>query len=289
VEVSIPSGALRTLIAGGISFYPDWAPSGKHFLFVNGTGEKFVIEDRQADGEGFSRLLGEVSGHSQEARWSPDGRRFLFYGIEEGIGTLRLANASGGGWVTLDSTRAGALRGFSWSPDGQWISYIRSIAGREDLTRIRATPGATPQIIRNAATYGLQSEWSPAGDWIAYLAADGVDLVSPDGRFKRNLTSHRFTSCGFTKDGSLLYGILHNPTGSRDQWQLYQLNVSSGAEKLVAPIDFPPSVQYLVGFSIHPDGKRFLTSIATLPSHIWMLEGFDQAEPKNWIARLLRR
>jgi hypothetical protein len=48
-------------------------------------------------------------------------------------------------------------------------------------------------------------------------------------------------------------------------------------------------VPKLVGFSIHPDGKRALTSIAKWPFRIWVLEGFEQSEAKNWFARLVGR
>jgi hypothetical protein len=44
----------------------------------------------------------------------------------------------------------------------------------------------------------------------------------------------------------------------------------------------------LAGFSIHPDGKRALTSIAKISDQIWMLEGFEPP-PRNWFARLMRR
>jgi hypothetical protein len=42
-------------------------------------------------------------------------------------------------------------------------------------------------------------------------------------------------------------------------------------------------------FRIHPDGTRFLTSIAEWPYDIWMLEGFDAPRPKSWLERLTHR
>jgi hypothetical protein len=93
----------------------------------------------------------------------------------------------------------------------------------------------------------------------------------------------------FAWTGSLLYGILQNTTGTGAQWQLYSVDVRTGAEKFLAPIDLPASVANIAGFSIHPDGKRFLTSAGKFPFTVWMLEGFDQGAPPNWFARLLRR
>ena len=91
------------------------------------------------------------------------------------------------------------------------------------------------------------------------------------------------------EDGTQFYGVFQNTTGNGAQWQLYSVNVKTGAEKFLAPIDLSASVDRMAGFSIHPDGKRFLTSVAKFPFDIWMLEGFEQPEPKSFLDRLLRR
>jgi hypothetical protein len=57
---------------------------------------------------------------------------------------------------------------------------------------------------------------------------------------------------------------------------------------MLAPIDLPASVNSMTGFSLHPDGTRFLTLIGKWPWDIWMLDGWDQPQ-KTWLGRLLRR
>ena len=42
-----------------------------------------------------------------------------------------------------------------------------------------------------------------------------------------------------------------------------------GPHEIVAPLGAG-------GFSLHPDGTRFATSIQIWPSDIWMVEGFDR-------------
>src|SRR5713226_541294 len=64
--------------------------------------------------------------------------------------------------------------------------------------------------------------------------------------------------------------------GRGREWQLYAIDVKTGAEKMLAPLDLPASTDGVAGFSLHPDGNRFLRSIAKWPCDIWMLEGFDQ-------------
>jgi Tol biopolymer transport system component/tRNA A-37 threonylcarbamoyl transferase component Bud32 len=291
LEISIPNGQSRTLVAGGVSNWPDWAPSGTHFIFAAPLGEHPGIYDRQAGEEGFSRQLVEADG-VLEPHWSPDGKRFVFDTEFHAESKFMLVNASGGGSVLLDSTRAGQLTGMSWSPDGQWISYIREIAGKLDLAKIRAASGAAPEVLANAKVQQqLRSPtaWSPTGDWIAYPAPDGIDLISPDGKSGRNLTARKFQPYGFSRDGGQLYGVYHNTTGQGEQWQLYSVNVNTGAERFLAPVDLPPSADVVEGFSLHPDGKRFLVSIAKFPFGVWMLQGFDPPQPGTWFDRLLRR
>ena len=40
------------------------------------------------------------------------------------------------------------------------------------------------------------------------------------------------------------------------------------------------------GFSMHPDGKRFLTSMTRIRGDLWLLENFNT--PKSWWQRLAR-
>jgi len=61
--------------------------------------------------------------------------------------------------------------------------------------------------------------------------------------------------------------------------------VKTGADKMLASLDLPASANGIDGFSLHPDGKRFLTSIAKWPYDIWMLEGFDQPKQVTWLDR----
>jgi hypothetical protein len=83
-----------------------------------------------------------------------------------------------------------------------------------------------------------------------------------------------------------VYGIVRNTTG--EEWQLYAIDVKTGAEKMLAPLELPGSTDGVAGFSLHPDGNRFLTSIAKWPHDIWMLEGFDQMpRRRGWAVRNL--
>src|SRR5439155_23183859 len=101
----------------------------------------------------------------------------------------------------------------------------------------------------------------------------GVSLISPETRKTRPLTARKLVAFGFSKDGRLMFGIERDTKGKGAQWQLYQIDVATGADKLLGPVDLPASVDDLAGFSMHPDGARFLTSITRSSFDLWMMEG----------------
>jgi dipeptidyl aminopeptidase/acylaminoacyl peptidase len=191
--------------------------------------------DQEASGGEFSRRLFETGDdNAVDARLSPDGARFVF--VDTGLTKkLMLANASGGHAIALD--QANDIRGVAWSPDGQWISYRRLNEGQSKLAKIRALPSAGPVILADAELAG-GTQWSPRGDWILYRA-NGLDLISPDGKARRKLSSRSFMVYNFSRDGAEVYGIFHNTAGTGPKWQLYALNVDTGAEKPLSAVDLP--------------------------------------------------
>jgi serine/threonine protein kinase len=295
LEIYVPEGRVHTMVGGGgVSWQPDWAPSGTHYLFSTfGDGAGGGIVDRSAT-EAFSRRVADappgVNTYALGPRWAPDGARFLFTQGPVARMQLAIANASGGRQITLAEN---ALEhSHAWSPDGEWVAFLRNEGGKQQLAKMKPAAGATPQALTNAVPVANDYstiQWSPAGDWIAYPSHDGIYMISPDGNTVRKLTARQLLAFAFSRDGAQVYGIVHNTTGQGAQWQLYSIDVRSGADRLLAPLDFPASTANIAGFSLHPDGKRFLTSIAKWPYDIWMLEGFDQPGQKTWLDRLLRR
>ncbi len=109
--------------------------------------------------------------------------------------------------------------------------------------KIKPVAGATPVPLPKASCRWPENysgpEWSPAGDWILYPSADGMSLASPDGASNRKLTSRKLSAYGFSRDGRQVYGVFQNTTGSGAPWQLYSIDVASGVEKMLAPLDLP--------------------------------------------------
>jgi Tol biopolymer transport system component len=292
LEMTLSTGKVRRMTgSGGAPWQPDWAPSGTHYLVSTSPSGGSNIEDMSPNV--FSRRVAEGSGFGAYGpRWAPDGTRFVFTNLGFTGRTLKLSDTNGRPSITIAKLGSEITLLHSWSPDGLWIAAITAQAGKQQVVKIKPEAGAIPIPLTNAAPIAGpfdDAEWSPAGNWILYPSADGMSLVSPDGATIRKIASHRLSAYTFSKDGRWIYGIFHNTTGDGAQWQLYSLDVATGAENMLAPVDLPVSTAVVAGFSMHLDGTRVLTSIADEPYDIWALEGFDQPRPKTWLERLLRR
>ena len=69
-------------------------------------------------------------------------------------------------------------------------------------------------------------------------------------RAKNKLTARKLLAGGSSKDGAQVYGIVRNTTGEGAEWQLYAIDVKTGAEKMLAPFDLPASTDGVAGFSL---------------------------------------
>jgi Tol biopolymer transport system component len=158
----------------------------------------------------------------------------------------------------------------AWSPDGNWIAYNR-VRPREQLMRAPAGGGA-PVPIATLDWQGGPTDvaWSPSGEWIAW-AADTITLYSPDGKQQKKLSDAPKRNIGFSKDGKTLYSYYR---GNRPgQWVIDAFDVVSGRSRRGGTFELDPTTS-LRGFSLHPDGRRFLATLVKNNSDIVLMEGF---------------
>jgi Tol biopolymer transport system component/predicted Ser/Thr protein kinase len=286
-EIQVPSGRVRTMpSAGGVSWWPAWAPSGTHYAFIADRSAQPSVRDMNADGGlAFSRILAampETGISLNSLRWAPDGNRFSFT-IERAAGpVLMIGNASGSTPQPVDEGATASEQGI-WSPDGVWIAYQRRVGTDEQLVKARAGSRGQPEILKSwsrGSPNGADRTpmaWSPDGRWIlAARAQPGIFLVSSDGATERLLFPRRTRTLAFAHDGRSVINLEQNTSGEGAPWRLWSIDVATGAERLLANVPLPPTAGTAAGFSLHPDGTRFLTSIANWPFDIWMFEGFDQ-------------
>jgi Tol biopolymer transport system component len=287
-EIGLSDGRHRMLpSSGGWSLTPDWNPGGTRYLSATFRNNRWGIEETSL-ADGFSRTITEVAdGTVASPQWSPDGYQFTFLWMQNrSSGRLMLSNPSGR-LSPLDPGEPDFTDHALWSNDGRYVIYVRSTATRFEVARVR--PGsATPEIVASYdgdAGSRLDRVRIPLA-----IASTGAILAQSGGRTpslflmradyteQRLLTSRGLRPAGFSRDGRQVIGVIRNPDDGA--WQLWSIEAATGRERQLATLELPAAVQGLNGFSLHPDGTRFATSIGIWPTDIWMLEGFDH-RPKD--------
>jgi Tol biopolymer transport system component len=168
----------------------------------------------------------------------------------------------------------------SWSPDGRWIAYQRLFEGGWQIAKAPAGGGAPVRLAPGNPGGGPQTAWSPTGEWIAYRRQASLRLVSADGTREKELATSPAPAFGFARDGTLLLAVRQGDGG----WELASFDVATGALRTTRPLPVPREATF-AGFSLHPDGETFATSIDLARFDTWLLSGLTQ--PRHWLTRLL--
>jgi Tol biopolymer transport system component/predicted Ser/Thr protein kinase len=287
LEVSTADGRTRTLSAsGGISYYPAWVPGGTRYAFASYRGGGWGIQEASA-ADGFSRRLIELGSNTIGfLGLAPDGNQLTFAVQEREHNRVMLANQSGR-TSSLDPGAPGPTSDAAWSPDGRYVIYVRTIPGqRFEVARIHPGSTSAPEVL---ATYPIPDDgrarfpvaWSPDGTVILTRSGGGnpqLYLSTPDFTSERRVPSERLCpeATGFSKDGRALLAVCRNTSVAHAPWQVWSVDVATGRERRIGDVQLPRAAGRVSGFSLHPDGTRFLTAVGIFPYDIWMLEGFDQ-------------
>ena len=280
VEIDVDGGRPRTLLTTSrTEWMPTWSLAGNQYAYVTNANKDWEIWMRSTQ-EGSARpLVKRDSGLTWDflryPRFSPDGRR-ISYDIVGPKHVVAVSSVAGGRPVVLDPDSTDH-HGASWSPDGNWIAYRRLIAGKWELVKV-SLGGGRPISLGETSEGGSPTDWSPNGEWICHRRGGLLHLVSSDGKVSRAVKTEA-AAFGFSRDSAWLYAVRRN---SKRRWELAAMTVPGGEEGKVTQLDIPPSSK-IEGFSPHPNGRSFATSVGVARYDIWVLEGF--AQPRRWFFR----
>jgi eukaryotic-like serine/threonine-protein kinase len=302
VEVPLDGSPIRDVVSTPRNeVAPSWLPDGSRFAYStdrSGSDQLWV----RSRTPGLEQLLATAKDFPAstypnflDSAVSPDGTH-IAYRVEDGGGmggtAIWISPLSGDTPVKLWDDKKQSQRGPSWSPDGAWIAFYGVVNDRNVISKARVGGNTPPEVL--AETSEPQPvRWSPDGLWIAYRDHTTLRLVSPDGKQKRTVSEHKWETYGWSKDGSALYGIFIDQ--NHHQF-LSHIDIATARETKVADygltggsVDFA----YLLsdfpyrGFSLHPDGKSFLTSLYRAKSQIFLVRDFDR--PLRLIDRLWKK
>jgi Tol biopolymer transport system component/predicted Ser/Thr protein kinase len=270
-EFTLDSGRSRSLESPSReNMSPVWVPSGRGFAWVAMVGgQASVLIQEEAGGPRAVPIAGPDVG-VRGVQFSPDGQRLVLDCYLPKHRAL-LVPAAGGTPVDIDPGNADT-HGGTFSPDGAWVAYTRYVKGGGWVTRVPSSGiGAPIDLGPAGASPGILLQWSPRGDWIASGNAGQapLQLTSQDGKMQRVLLKPGYRCWSFNAKGDRIYGARRD---DKRRWGVWSVDVASGVERKETALDIAPTAD-VVGFSLHPDGKRFLASIGAVASDIWIIDG----------------
>jgi Tol biopolymer transport system component len=284
IEVALDGSFVRPLRATSRNEQSGaWLPSGSEYaLITNQTGTEEVWLRRA--GETWARPI--LAEHAEGVppwyllyclRVSPDGQ-YVSYDVLSKEHWVWVSPISGGRPSPLD-TESTDQHAASWSPEGKRIAYRRLNGSKFELA-VTAVGGGMSISLGETAPGGYMrggvTEWSPTGEWICHNSPKGLELVSPDGKKRRLVTSIPYRAFVFTGDGT---GLIVLRRSARRRWELATLSVTDGRERSVVEVAVAPGVA-LLEMTRHPDGKRLLITVSMSRQDIWLMAGFQ--EPRSW-------
>lgn len=299
VEVPVDGrAAIPVLATDRNEVAPAWSPDGVQFAYGSDRDGVATIwlRNRRDNSE---RLIANAADFAesvwlfQDCAISPDGSRVAYRRTIGATVDIWISPLAGGTPTALyqDPNRV-FQRGPVWSPDGNWLAYYSLHQGKPAVMKMRVGANREPELVSYASDSN-PVRWSPRGDWIAWNDGHKLVLASPDGKQKKTLSDQQWLTYGWAKDGNSLYGIR---VAANRRLLLGRIDVGNGREQTAGDLgpapagldfadlqgDFPYR-----GFSLHPDGKSFLTSVHASKGDIWMLEDFNRRA--GWLDRLMRK
>jgi Tol biopolymer transport system component len=278
VSVPLDGTAARSLISTRRNeFDPMWAPpNGEQLVFVTDrTGVLQIWLKNMRDGWERPLVTEKDFGRSwiaefREPSFSPDGRR-IAYTVAAGYGHSIYVSAVAGGKPLRVSPDSADERSPTWSGDGAWIAFLQNVNGHWTLVKARSGGGDRPVVLRERCT-PTHPKWNHHANWIACTTAEGLSLVSDDGKDSSVMSPDQWLVYGWSVDDKLLYGVKRLADGRR---VVASVDPATRVEKTIGDLPLPVAAE-VRGFSMAADGKSFATSFSRPGGDIWVLRGFEK-------------
>jgi Tol biopolymer transport system component len=248
----------RRLVGKG--FWPTFSPNGRSVAFTRGGGIWIV----GTNGHGLRRL----TSRGDSPAWSPDSRALVF---------MRVIDGKNERYAVVEQPLRGKQRVLArtgantdafpdeyqpeWSPDGRWIAYIdyEDNERRRGLTLVHPNGTSRHRVVIGAGEEDT-FDWSPKGRFIVYQDGIELDLIWPNGNWRR-LSAHAQSLPVWSPDGMrLVFPVFP------DDLAVARAD-GKGARRL--GLRLTGLVAWSASWS--PDGQRigFAGSFGEDPSQIW--------------------
>ncbi len=261
---------------------PAWSPDGRSLAAVDAREPSQAVIIRSMDtGEERELRVGERTIGMGAIRWTPDGKAVVVPGSEPGKGEnlFRIDVQTGQVTALMPLPALGGWPRFQFSRDGNTMFYVGPpVPAEADGARLVAhdlKSGQETQIVQRRGLYA--GVISPDGQRLLLATFDGkfhVLLVMPaSGGEAREVV--RFEggfpgSPSWTSDGRSIIYLTRANARKDGQWQAWRVAAEGGEPQRMGLI----GARQLVGFAMHPDGRRVAISNVRVDLEVWVMENF---------------
>jgi Tol biopolymer transport system component/DNA-binding winged helix-turn-helix (wHTH) protein len=288
----------RTQLTHGTSVIerPRVSPDGKSILFSMGYESRANLYTMPATG-GTPKQLTFLNAFSIGGVWSPDGRSVAFASDEGGKQRVWIVNADGSLPHPLPTSEMSDSFDLAWSP-GTRVLYQQT--GNRNYYLIDPRTPEQRLLIKDSSVGWLGSPaYSPDGKKIAVSwnrrPIRGVWLVDSEDSSETLIhgaskpsDSYPFP-IGWSPDGTSIYGFEGKRAAYRGISVPFEETITEARIVRVFADSRQPEPVLSLPFdeigsvAMFPDGKRFLCTVYSSRSDIWIVENFDaQAESRRY-------
>ena len=193
------SGAVTATI-GGVYFGADWSPDGRRLAYVAQSGDSSRIFVADADGGGAREVRQDdlPAGWNGPLLWVSSNEIAVHHRVPTASSYTLWIVPVDGGPRRLVTDPADLNFPLAMQPHGSLLVYSVTTSNGVRRAVVDVRTGATTILPVTAALV-----WSPDGRLLAAPAANGVELLRPDGTGRRTIaTGLRTSSVAWSPDGT---------------------------------------------------------------------------------------
>jgi Tol biopolymer transport system component len=271
---------------------PRVSPDGRTIVFNTGYESRANLYTIPATG-GAPKQLTFFNAFSVEGAWSADGRSVAFGSTEGGKARVWVVNADGSAPRPLSTGDMSEAFEIAWAP-GDRILYEQT--GNQNFYVVDPQSRQERLLFKDGSV-GLGAggvEYSPDGKKIAVSwnrrPIPGLYLIdSEDSRetlvygVQRPLQSMPFP-IGWSPDGRFIIAVDGKRAAYRGITASFEETLTEAKILRVAATGGPPEVllslpfDEIGGVAMFPDGRRFVASVYSSRSDVWVVDDFDATQ-----------
>jgi Tol biopolymer transport system component len=264
----------------------EWSPDGRWLAAIDAREPMRAVIVRSVDtGEERELEVGERTIMNGGLRWTPDGKAVVVPASEPGKGEgLILIDVQTGQVTSLMPFPAlGGWPRFEFSRDGNTVFYVRppvpSAAEAARLVSHDLQSGHETDIVQKPGL--IWGTVSPDGQRVAINTISDKSwnlLVEPasGGEFRELVKVDIEKEVPFggspswTSDSRYIVFLKGAKGNYPRQWQVWRVAAEGGEPQRIGQI----AARQLVGFRLHPDGRRIALSDIKVDLEVWVMENF---------------